>query len=153
MKPQIICHIPVVALTVACLVILAQELPGYASKGNTKNSLRPAPEKLRRFSGNISWYGVPFHGRKTASGQPFDMNKLTAAHLTLPFGTHVLVENPKNGKSVIVIITDRGPHVKGRVLDVSREAARQLGTLLGGVAYVNCLVLVESSSQIGRAHL
>lgn len=97
--------------------------------------------EYKTFSGNVSWYGIPFHGRKTASGKIFDMNKLSCAHRTLPFGTRVQVENPRTGQSVVVEVIDRGPYVKGRVMDLSREAARRLGTLLGGIAYVNCLVL------------
>lgn len=93
------------------------------------------------FSGNVSWYGIPFHGKKTASGEIFDMNKLTAAHLKLPFGTRVLVEDPKTGNTVIVKVNDRGPYVKTRVMDLAKEGARELGTLGRGVAYVDCLVL------------
>lgn len=98
-------------------------------------------DNAKRFSGNVSWYGVPFHGRKTASGRIFDMNKLTAAHRTLPFGTKVLVEDPSTGKTVIVEVIDRGPYAAHRVMDLSREAARRLGTLLGGVKRVDCMVL------------
>ncbi|NJL71947.1 MAG: hypothetical protein HC888_10245 [Candidatus Competibacteraceae bacterium] len=61
----------------------------------------------KNFSGNASWYGVPFHGRKTACGETFDMNKMTAAHLKLPFHTKVLVEDPKTGKSIVIRVTDR----------------------------------------------
>ncbi len=95
----------------------------------------------KSFSGNVSWYGIPFHGRKTASGEIFDMNKLTAAHLTLPFGTRVLVEDPKTGNTVIVKVNDRGPYVKTRVMDLAKEGARELGTLNRGVAYVDCLII------------
>ncbi len=69
------------------------------------------------------------------------MNKLTAAHLKLPFGTRVLVEDPKTGNTVIVKVNDRGPYVKDRVMDLAKEGARELGTLGRGVAYVDCLVL------------
>lgn len=95
----------------------------------------------KSFSGNVSWYGVPFHGRRTASGEIFDMNKLTAAHLKLSFGTRVMVEDPKTGNTVIVKVNDRGPYVKSRVMDLSKGGARELGTLGRGVAYVDCLVL------------
>jgi rare lipoprotein A len=97
----------------------------------------------KSFSGNVSWYGRPFHGKKTASGEIFDMNKLTAAHLKLPFGTRVLVEDPKTGNTVIVKVNDRGPYVKSRVMDLAKEGARELGTLGRGVAYVDCLVLSD----------
>lgn len=98
-------------------------------------------DAIESFSGNVSWYGARFHGRKTASGEIFNMNKPTAAHRTLKFFRKVLVENPKTGRSVIVKVNDRGPYVRGRVMDVSREGARRLGTLLSGVVYCDCLVL------------
>jgi rare lipoprotein A len=101
----------------------------------------------KNFSGNVSWYGVPFHGKKTASGKIFDMNKCTSAHLKLPFFTKVLVEDPKNGKSVVVQVLDRGPYVKTRVMDLSREAAKRLGTLGSGVAYVDCTVINENDDD------
>ncbi|MBX9690518.1 MAG: septal ring lytic transglycosylase RlpA family protein [Candidatus Obscuribacterales bacterium] len=94
-----------------------------------------------KFSGNASWYGVPFHGRKTASGEIFDMNKLSAAHLKLPLPTRALVEDPRSGNTVIVKVNDRGPYAKNRVMDLSREAARQLGTMPRGVAFVEITVL------------
>lgn len=99
------------------------------------------PSYPSNFSGNASWYGIPFHGRKTASGEIFNMNKLTAAHLKLPFHTKVLVEDPKTGKSIIIKVNDRGPYAHGRVMDLAKEAARQLGTLPRGVAYIDCTVI------------
>lgn len=81
-----------------------------------------------------SWYGPGFHGRKTASGERFNQNALTAASRTLPFGTRLKVRNPKNGKTCTVTINDRGPFVKGRGIDLSRAAAQSLG--IGGVARV-----------------
>jgi rare lipoprotein A len=112
----------------------------------------PAFSAEVRFSGNVSWYGAQFHGKRTASGEIYDMNKLTCAHRSLPFGTKVLVQNPRTGQTVIVEVTDRGPFVGNRVMDLSREAARQLGTLLGGVAYVDCLVIQEKlgTTSYGR---
>jgi len=83
-----------------------------------------------------SWYGVPFHGRPTASGERFDKHGLTAAHKSLPFGTRLRVSNPANGRSVIVRINDRGPFVAGRDLDLSEAAAAELGILRQGVAPV-----------------
>ena len=77
--------------------------------------------------GMASWYGPGFHGRLTANGERFDMNELTAAHKTLPFGTRVLVHNPRTGKEVVVRINDRGPFIKGRVIDLSKAAAKALG--------------------------
>jgi rare lipoprotein A len=78
-------------------------------------------------SGIASWYGKQFHGRKTANGERFDMDALTAAHPKLPFGSWVRVRNLVNGRSVDVRINDRGPHIKRRVIDLSRAAARALG--------------------------
>ena len=78
-------------------------------------------------SGIASWYGPGFHGRQTASGETFDMGDLTAAHRTLPFGTRLLVQNPRTGKEVVVRINDRGPFTRGRVIDLSKAAAAALG--------------------------
>ncbi len=74
----------------------------------------------------ISYYAEDFHGKKTASGERFDMNGLTAAHRTLPFGTRLRVTNLENGKSVMVRVNDRGPFAKDRILDVSKAAAKEL---------------------------
>ena len=79
-----------------------------------------------------SYYGKRFHGRRTANGERFDMNALTAAHKKLPFGTRVRVINPNNGKSVIVRINDRGPYAHGRTIDLSRAAARKIGLVSRG---------------------
>lgn len=102
-------------------------------------------DKGPSFSGNASWYGIPFHGKKTASGEIFDMNKLSAAHKTLPFPTKVMVENPKNGQSCVIRVTDRGPFVKGRILDLSREAAKRVG-IFPGVGYVEATVLSSKAA-------
>jgi len=81
---------------------------------------------------HVSYYAERFHGQRTASGKRFDMNKLTAAHKKLPFGTIVKVTNEANGKSVIVEITDRGPFVKGRELDLSKKAFMAISSGRGG---------------------
>ena len=78
-------------------------------------------------NGLASWYGPGFHGRRTACGRRYDMNELTAAHKNLPFGTLVRVENATTGEAVVVEITDRGPYIKPRVLDLSKAAARKIG--------------------------
>ncbi|MBO1531841.1 septal ring lytic transglycosylase RlpA family protein [Psychrobacter sp. F1192] len=82
------------------------------------------------FAGNTSYYGSKFHGKRTASGSIFNMNAMTAAHKTLPFGTEVEVTNPKTKQSVIVKITDRGPFTPGRVLDLSKAAAGKINCKL-----------------------
>ena len=84
-----------------------------------------------------SYYGEPFHGRPTSSGEPFDMNAYTAAHRTLPFGTMVEVTNLENGKKVIVRINDRGPFVGNREIDLSRAAAEAIGMIGQGIARVS----------------
>ena len=91
--------------------------------------------------GVASWYGYPHHGRLTANGQRFNMHELTAAHRTLPFGTRLRVTNLINGRSVTVTITDRGPFVKQRVLDLSYAAAREIGMIGPGTAPVQLEVL------------
>ncbi len=93
------------------------------------------------FAGNASWYGEKFNGRKTASGEIFNMRKCSAAHRRLHLVTKVLVENPKNGKSTVVRVNDRGPYAKGRVMDLSKEAARKTGILEHGVGYIECTVI------------
>lgn len=89
-----------------------------------------------RAEGQASWYGAKHHGRKTASGERFDQNALTAAHRELPFGTRVQVTNLSNNKRVIVRINDRGPTSRKRLIDLSRQAAEQLDMLRAGVAPV-----------------
>ena len=83
--------------------------------------------------GTASWYGPGFHNRLTAHGERYNMNAMTAAHKTLPFGTMVLVKSPDTGKSVMVRINDRGPYAHGRIIDLSRAAATQLGVKNHGV--------------------
>lgn len=86
--------------------------------------------------GKASWYGAKHQGKRTASGEPFNRHALTAAHRSLPFGTRVKVTNLGNDKSVVVRINDRGPHVRGRLIDLSQQAAQKLGMLRSGVAQV-----------------
>ena len=87
--------------------------------------------------GLASWYGGKFHGRTTASGEKFNKYEMTAAHRTLPFGTKVKVVDQKTGKSVTVRINDRGPFVRGRIIDLSRAAAKKLGIIKRGHASVD----------------
>jgi len=101
-----------------------------------KGVVRAKLEVVAKEMGIASWYGKPFHGRRTANCEIYDMNKLTAAHKTLPFNTRVLVTNLRNQKSVVVRINDRGPFIKGRIIDLSREAARKLGMMHSGVEKV-----------------
>jgi peptidoglycan lytic transglycosylase len=87
-------------------------------------------------TGVASWYGQEFHGRPTSSREVFDMNDMTAAHRTLPFGTSVMVTNLANGRSVVVRINDRGPFIRGRIIDLSYAAARVLDIVGPGTARV-----------------
>ncbi|KMM85822.1 rare lipoprotein A [Pseudomonas taetrolens] len=87
-------------------------------------------------TGTASYYGARHHGKRTASGEPFNQNALTAAHPRLPFGTRLLVTNLSNKKSVVVRVNDRGPYTRGRIIDVSRKAAQQLSMLRSGTAKV-----------------
>ena len=109
---------------------------GCATKGG---AYKGEPRYTER--GLASWYGRGFHGKQAANGEIYDMHELTAAHRTLPFDTVVQVRNRDNGKRVEVRITDRGPFVKGRIIDLSKEAARQLDMLGPGVAPVEIRVL------------
>ena len=92
-------------------------------------------------TGVASYYGARHHGKRTASGERFDQHGLTAAHRQLPFGTRVKITNLGNNNSVVVRINDRGPYSRGRLIDVSREAAEQLGMLRSGTARVRVQAL------------
>jgi rare lipoprotein A len=91
--------------------------------------------------GMASYYGDEFHGRKTASGETYNMWDMTCAHKTLPFGTRVRVTNLKNQKTVVVRVNDRGPFVKGRIIDLSMAAAKKLNMLGNGVVKVKIEVV------------
>ena len=94
-----------------------------------------AESSKETLSGQASWYGPGFHGRRTANGETFNTNALTAAHRTLPFGTRVRVVNKRTGRSVVVRINDRGPYAHGRIIDLSHAAAKAIG--LAGVSDVS----------------
>lgn len=112
-----------------------------ASRGKRRRD-NPVPVPAGYFEeGEASWYGAPFHGRQASNGEIYDMNKLTAAHRTLPFETVVRVTNEKNGKSTVVRITDRGPFVNNRIIDLSYAAAREIESIGPGVVPVRVEVL------------
>jgi rare lipoprotein A len=98
--------------------------------------------------GGASWYGRKFHGRATASGEPYDMYAMTAAHRTMPIPSYAVVRNPANGRQVIVRVNDRGPFADGRVVDLSYTAALRLG-LLGGVAPVEVRRITHAEIRAG----
>lgn len=104
----------------------------FASPVNRAEAVQPEPVQ----TGLASWYGADFAGKLTANGEIFDPGEMTAAHRTLRFGTRVIVKNIENGASVSVRITDRGPYIDGRIIDLSEAAARRLGYHRRGVTGV-----------------
>jgi rare lipoprotein A len=122
------------------LALLALAASGCASTKPPRATTAP-PAPGTRIVGLASWYGQRHQGHATASGEAYDMNKLTAAHRTMPFGTRLRVTNVENGRSVVVRVNDRGPWVNDRVLDVSLAAAKALGMVGGGVTKVEVVVL------------
>lgn len=120
--------------TIAAKIQVPKEEPSVIDKLNDV-----ASNTVRRFSqsGVASWYGRQFHGRKTASGETFDMNAMTAAHRSLPLNCYIRVTNKNNGKSVIVKVNDRGPFHGNRVVDLSYGAAKSLGITNSGTASVS----------------
>ena len=124
-----------------CVLLLTGCATGRASRVDTP-VLNGFP-----VNGQASWYGRQHHGKRTASGETYDMNKLTAAHRTLPLGTRVLVTNRDNGRTVEVRINDRGPFRRTRVLDLSYAAARQLGAIGEGVIPVTLRVVTSPASD------
>ena len=117
-----ILYLTVAILTMLCLTVHAQSV---------------------RIDGRASYYSNHLHGRRMANGQLYDRDSLTCAHRTLPFGTRLRITNPMNGQEVIVKVTDRGPYVRGRAIDLSYAAAQRLGTLRNGVAMVRIEILDE----------
>jgi len=129
----------------ALLVCLSLLLAGCASprpaaEGKAVSSPASATASAGRWrasqTGIASWYGGRWHGRKTASGERYNQNSMTAAHKKLPFNTRVRVTNLGTGKSCIVRINNRGPHVRGRIIDLSVAAARKIGSYSGGLSRV-----------------
>lgn len=117
--------------------------PQPAAAPAPRRNKAPAAPALSGYTeeGNASWYGVPFHGRRASNGEIYDMYKLTAAHRTLPFETMVRITNLNNGKSTVVRITDRGPFVDNRIIDLSFAAAREVESVGPGVVPVRVEVV------------
>lgn len=122
-------------LTIAFLIVCLGAAQGPNISEASAAPIRPTPNPVVRKQvktkpyqvGTASWYGQIFDGKPTASGEPYDMYDMTAAHLTLPMGSYVRVTNLRNGKAVIVRVNDRGPIVPGRIIDLSYGAAQALG--------------------------
>ncbi len=133
------------AIATLGLVLAASPIsftPGQSGPGMPQATASENIRVARTLSGPASWYGGKFHGRTTANGERFDMNQLTAAHRSLPFGTRVRVTNERNGRSVVVRINDRGPFIGNRIIDLSRGAAAAVGMVSTGVAPVRVDVLM-----------
>lgn len=142
--------------SLTCVLALSLVAGGCARRSTPPLSTPPVPHPAPKSAvigstetGVASWYGVPYHGRRSASGEIFDMEKLTAAHRDLPFQTWVEVTNLSNGKQVDVRITDRGPFVRGRIIDVSMAAARELDMVRAGVVKVRLKVIVPPANPLG----
>ncbi|MFB0613833.1 septal ring lytic transglycosylase RlpA family protein [Aurantiacibacter poecillastricola] len=103
----------------------------------------PVPQESAMGAGDASYYGDELAGNRTASGEVFDPQQLTAAHRTLPLGSEVRVTNPRNGESVVVRVNDRGPYHGNRVIDLSYAAAREIGLISSGTGRVNLALLVS----------
>jgi rare lipoprotein A len=130
--PSGLLAVTLLAVTLAIAMLAAC---GGSDKREKKPAASTAPSGDVQH-GMASWYGGKHHGRGTASGERFDKTAMTAAHRWFPFNTRVRVTNQRNGRAVIVRITDRGPFVRGRIIDVSEAAAEQLGMKRAGVAPV-----------------
>jgi rare lipoprotein A len=139
------------AASIALTIALACIALSSCGKKHHVTARQPAPPPQIRNgeSGMASWYGRPYHGRAAANGEIYDMEKLTAAHRTLPFGTWVRVTNLTNDKSVDVRIIDRGPFVDGRIIDLSHAAAVAVELIGAGVARVRLDIL--STPEVARA--
>ena len=122
---------------VTCLVVVLGLIVGGLSSWVLLDRFAPTG----RHVGVASWYGPGFYGRQTASGAVYTGAGLTAAHRSLPFGTRVRVTNLENGRRVVVVVDDRGPYARGRVIDLSPAAARRLGMLHDGLARVRVEVV------------
>ena len=138
-----------VIVVCVCFLFSCSSSPRYKRGGL---SVRPSSKSYKKKShvsdskkhalkGVASYYGPGFHGKKTANGELFNMNDLTAAHKTLPFNTKVKVTNLENKKSVIVRINDRGPFKKGRIIDLSLGAAKKIGLIQAGSAKVKLEII------------
>ena len=129
----------------------AASIPQTPEPGPMRVEVRPKHKPKPFQVGTASWYGEFFEGKPTASGEPYDMYDLTAAHPTLPLGTLVQVTNLRNGKSVVVRVNDRGPVVDGRIIDLSYNAARAIGMKSRGIQRVRLDLLPTEMAMSGAA--
>jgi rare lipoprotein A (peptidoglycan hydrolase) len=134
--------------TLAGLLVVGSMSAGVVRNARAQAPVRQRVVVLHSEVGVASWYGHPYHGRRAAGGQIYDMHKLTAAHRTLPFGTHVRIHNLENDAMVEVVINDRGPFIEGRLIDLSLAAARVLKFQHAGLARVR-LELLSAPIAVG----
>jgi rare lipoprotein A len=162
---RLLALVAIVLLLSACshkpVTVAVPPAPPTAPEGTPPGGSRPAqlPQEtmavppgtkpLRVETGIASWYGAPYHHRRGSNGEIYDMHAMTAAHRTLPLGSIVRVTNPANGNWVVVRITDRGPFINGRIIDLSQAAARQIGLIQKGTAEVRVEVLKTPSPLEG----
>ena len=125
----------------SCMQPLPPRTPRDRPTPPPKVEKKKKPSQKWYQEGVASYYGRKFHGRRTANGERYDMYGVSAAHKTLPFGTIVLVRNMKNGRELKVRINDRGPFVKGRIIDLSYGAAKKLGMIQDGIVAVRIRII------------
>jgi rare lipoprotein A len=130
-----------------CAALLTGAISGSALAAGTGTTAISAPKTE---AGLASYYHDKYHGRQTASGEIFNTNEFTAAHRTLAFGTVVRVTHAESRRSVVVRINDRGPFISGRVIDLSRAAARELGIEKAGLAKVNVEIIPPAATTTRR---
>jgi rare lipoprotein A len=134
---------PATSAAIIELVPLQPTTEVTAPVSETEAPAASAPQETVLGRGSASYYASKFNGRRTASGERFDNSDLTAAHRSLPFGSRVRVTNPANGRSVVVRVNDRGPFTRGRLIDVSRAAAEELGMVARGHADVELALIAD----------
>ena len=130
----------VMGCAVAGLIALSAKTEARSSASVQPLCASAVPEEKPE-TGEASWYGEEFQGNETANGETYDLNGLTAAHPTLPFGTTVRVTNLKNSKNILLRINDRGPYIGRRLIDVSKAAAKRLGFIYSGTTQVRVEVV------------
>ena len=131
---------------------IAEATPTPSNSVQGKSEVRKQAAKTKPYQvGTASWYGDIFEGKPTASGEPYDMYDMTAAHLTLPMGSYVKVTNLRNGRSVVVRVNDRGPIVPGRIIDVSYGAAQALQFRSKGLQRVRLDLISTPQSTVAQA--
>ncbi|MGA1999018.1 MAG: septal ring lytic transglycosylase RlpA family protein [Terriglobales bacterium] len=148
---RVLSNILVVIVLITGLEAASRNKTHPAEYVQSSTASRPQPNHGKPYQvGTASWYGHYFHGKATASGEPFDMYQFTAAHRQLPLGTMVQITNLKNGESVVVRVNDRGPLPKSRIIDLSYGAARMIGLSGPGLEPVR-LDILEPAQEIAQS--